>query len=337
MTAISLIMPTVDWGLTFALCLQAAQAALGPGDELLVVFDGVPPPPPAWLNATGACLLSTGQRQGPAAARNLGAAQAHLPILVFVDADVAIHSDALDRIRAHFSSDPCLSAVFGRYDDQPAAAGLVSRYRNLLHHHTHSSHPGPARTFWAGLGAIRREAFLAAGGFDAATYPRPSIEDIELGLRLSHGSARLLLDPAIEGTHHKRWSLRSMLATDIRRRAIPWSRLLLQRRQGSSVLNLDARARLSTLLSLALVLSSVALAWWPWIWPLPLLALAGVVLLNHRFHRLCLRQGGPALALVAISLQVVYFLYSALTFAVVLLQHTLCALRAATARPWMKP
>jgi glycosyltransferase involved in cell wall biosynthesis len=334
---LSLVMPTIAWEGTFPRCADAALKSLRPGDQALFVFDGSPPEPPAWLLATGACLLCTSHRQGPAAARNLGARQARQPILVFVDADVEIHSDALDRLRAHFCADPGLSAVFGSYDNQPAAPGLVSRYRNLLHHHTHSSHPGQASTFWAGLGAIRREAFLAVGGFDAVAYPRPSIEDIELGLRLSDGGARLLLDPAIQGTHHKLWTLRSMLTTDIRQRAIPWSRLLLQRHQGSSVLNLDWRARLSTLLSLALALSSGALAWWPWIWPLPLLALAGVLLLNHRFHRLCLRQGGPALALVAISLQVIYFLYSALTFAVVLLQHHLCAIRAAAARMWMKP
>ena len=41
-----------------------------------------------------------------------------------------------------------------------------------------------ARTVWAGLGAIRRKAFEAIKGFDADRYPRPSIEDIELGDRL---------------------------------------------------------------------------------------------------------------------------------------------------------
>jgi hypothetical protein len=30
----------------------------------------------------------------------------------------------------------------------------------------HVSSPGPAATFWAGLGAIRRDAFDAVGGFD---------------------------------------------------------------------------------------------------------------------------------------------------------------------------
>ena len=116
--------------------------------------------------------------------------------------------------------------MFGSHDDRPAAPGVVSRFRNLLHHHTHSSHPDPTSTFWAGLGAVRRQTFLDLGGFDAEAYQRPCIEDIDFGLRLSDAGGRILLDPAIQGTHHKRWTLRSMVVTDIRQRAIPWSRRL---------------------------------------------------------------------------------------------------------------
>ena len=51
---------------------------------------------------------------------------------------------------------------------------------------TTCTRPAPVRptTFWTGLGAVRRDAFLAVGGFDGARYPHPSIEDIELGRRL---------------------------------------------------------------------------------------------------------------------------------------------------------
>lgn len=49
-------------------------------------------------------------------------------------------------------------------------------------------------------------------------------------MRHSESGARILLDPAIQGTHHKQWTLASMVATDIRQRAIPWSRLLLLQR-----------------------------------------------------------------------------------------------------------
>ena len=75
----------------------------------------------------------------------------------------------------------------------------MSAFRNLLHHHVHQQAAGPATTFWAGLGAVRREAFLASAGFDAERYPVPSIEDIELGMRLAPTAARIGLDPRDPG------------------------------------------------------------------------------------------------------------------------------------------
>jgi glycosyltransferase involved in cell wall biosynthesis len=173
--AISLVMPTITWDQPFACCLQAALASLAPSDELLVVFDGPTSELPTWLEASAATVLHTGQRSGPAAARNLAAKEARGEILLFVDADVELHPDAVERVRRHFGADQSLQALFGSYDDRPAAAGVVSRFRNLLHHHTHTSQPGPACTFWAGCGAVRRERFLALGGFDAEAYRQPGL------------------------------------------------------------------------------------------------------------------------------------------------------------------
>ncbi len=321
--AISLVMPTITWGQPFACCLQAALAGLAPSDELLVVFDGPPSELPPWLEASAATVLHTGQRSGPAAARNLAATQALGEILLFVDADVELHPDAVERVRRHFDADPSLQALFGSYDDRPAAAGVVSRFRNLLHHHTHTSQPGPACTFWAGCGAVRRERFLALGGFDAKAYRQPCIEDIEFGLRLHDDGGRILLDPTIQGTHHKRWTLSLMVRTDIQQRAIPWSRLLLGRRKIPPTLNLSISARISAGLSLVLPLALAAhqpsLAW-------PLAAgdccrgLCSVVAaLNRSFLGLLLRQGGIWLAAPGALLQVLYLMYSSLSFAAVLI------------------
>ncbi|MFO0006365.1 MAG: glycosyltransferase family 2 protein, partial [bacterium] len=105
-----------------------------------------------------------------------------------------LHPESLDQFRRVFQEDPTLDAVFGSYDDAPAAPGVVSRFRNLLHHHTHHSHGGLTSTFWAGCGAMRRDRFLALGGFDTV-YGQPSIEDVELGLRLWRQGGRILLDP----------------------------------------------------------------------------------------------------------------------------------------------
>ena len=190
----------------------------------------------------------------------------------------------------------------------------------LVNKHTHTSHPGPARTFWAGCGAMRRSRFLSIGGFDRH-YQRPSIEDIELGMRLAAVGGRLLLDPAILCTHHKHWSLRSMVVTDIRQRALPWSRLLRRRPHGPVGLNLTPAARLSGLLTLLLLACLLAL---PWAAPAGwgalacLLALLG---LNQRFYAFCLRARGLGFLLAAIPLHLLYFFYSSLTYALVAMEH----------------
>src|SRR5207244_3699087 len=128
--------------------------------------------------------------EGPARARNLGAHAAAGDLLFFVDADVAIGPDAIDQILAAFEDDPGLAAVFGSYDDEPDAPNFLSQYRNLLHHHVHQTSCAAASTFWAGCGAIRRDVFLAAGGFDER-YRNPSVEDIELGYRLTRDGQRI--------------------------------------------------------------------------------------------------------------------------------------------------
>ena len=147
---LSAIVPATDRPAQLERCLRAIRAADDGPDEV-VVIDTAPEP-------------------GPSAARNLGADRADGDVLVFVDSDVLPHSDAFARIRAAFASDPELAAVFGSYDDSPAAPGAVSGFRNLLHHYVHQESAGDATTFWAGLGAIRRDAFVRAG---AAIFPQP--------------------------------------------------------------------------------------------------------------------------------------------------------------------
>jgi len=271
--ALSVIVPASDGRDTLAAALTALEPELESEDELHVVRTG----------------------NGPAAARNAGALGAGCDVLVFVDSDVAVHRGALDRIRAAFGADPELTALFGSYDDAPADTHAVSRFRNLLHHHTHQQGAGAATTFWSGLGAIRRDVFHAVGGFDTENCP-DAMEDIELGMRLNARGARLVLDPELRGTHLKRWTLREMVRTDLIRRGVPWVQILLRRRELSSALNLSPRHRATAALHLLAVLR-------------PRLAapcLLAVIALNHRFYALLLRRGGPRLTAAGVGLHLVH-------------------------------
>jgi GT2 family glycosyltransferase len=258
------------------------RAAQGPDDELIVIE--LPP------------------GLSPAAARNAGARQASGDVVVFVDSDVVVHHDALARIRNAFA-DGAIDALFGSYDDSPAAPGVVAGFRNLLHHHVHQSNPGPADTFWSGLGAIRRAVLEHDGGFAQDRYPHPSIEDIELGGRLHANGAVIVLDPAVQGTHLKAWTLTSMVATDFARRGVPWVALLVATGRVSKTLNLGWRHRLSALSAAALVAGLVVRRR-----PVVAMSIAAFVGLNVRFYLLLMRRRGPADAALGVALHLVHHL-----------------------------
>ena len=101
-----------------------------------------------------------GKAHGPAYARNRGFEVSRGEIVVFIDADCVVHTDTLSRLADRFAADPDLGAAFGSYDDRPPAAGLMSQYRNLIHHFVHHQNAGFVETFWAGAGAIRRSSPL---------------------------------------------------------------------------------------------------------------------------------------------------------------------------------
>src|SRR5262249_6094254 len=148
-------------------------------------------------------------------------------ILLFLDGDVLAPLDVIGHVRALFRGDPALDALFGSYDDAPEEGDFLSQYKNLLHHYVHQNGRARAFTFWAGCGAVRRDVFLALGGFDEK-YTRPSIEDIELGWRLNRAGHKVALCKDLQVKHLKRWRLSSLLQSDIMDRAIPWAQMIVR-------------------------------------------------------------------------------------------------------------
>lgn len=318
---LSVVIPVYNGADHLPKCLEALRASTLPPDEIVVVDDSSTDNSAAIALAQGCKLVQLKARpRGPATARNRGVRASSGSIVIFIDCDVAVHSDTLRLMEEQFLADENLSAVFGSYDDAPTNKALVSQYRNLLHHHVHQSSHREASSFWAGCGAIRREAFEEADGFDE-TYRWASIEDIELGLRLRAAGHRLLLCREIQATHRKQWTLRQVVHTDIFYRAIPWTRLLFTHKRMPSDLNLRWQNRISGLAVWALVLCAISGGN-----ESLLLGGAAIALLlscNWSLYRLFARRGGIPFLLGAVALHWLHYLYASGTFMVILLEACL--------------
>ena len=214
-----------------------------------------------------------------------------------------------------------MESVFGSYDDDPLANGFVARFKNLTHHYVHQQGRPEAGTFWAGCGAVRRSTFLEVGGFDAELFPRPSIEDIELGYRLRERGFTVRLCRDVQVKHLKRWTLAGMIRTDVLDRGVPWTRLMLARGTMEKDLNVTWRHRLGVglawVLAPALLLSPLA----PWLLAVAAGAGAALCLVNLDLYRFYLRRGGVAFALGAVPMHWLHYLYSGVAFAGGLLSH----------------
>lgn len=296
--------------------LQRCLAALAKSDyedfDVLVVDDGSTEPVEPLVAQYGFAYLRIDGPGGPARARNRGVTLVKGKYLVFIDADVCVHPDTLRRFAEVFNADSGIDAVVGSYDETPAEPGFFSQYKNLFHHYVHQTSGGYINTFWSGCGAMRRDLFLAFGGFDEERYRRPAIEDIELGTWVTAAGFQIVLAPQVKATHLKRWTLWSILKTDIVDRGVPWIKLMLRAGAAANTLNAKSSQRLSVALTwLAALL--LPLVWWlPFAGVIAFLLLSIVSALNFDFYRYFVTHSGVWFTLRVLPLHWLYFWYCGL-------------------------
>lgn len=325
---LSVVIAAYNAEATVAACLQAACAQAGAETEIIVVDDCSEDATAATADRFPVELLRLPVRSGVAAARNAGARAARGAILLFLDADVVPTADLVAR-GVNTMAQEGVDAVIGSYDARPAIRSTVSLFKNLAHHYFHQNARREAATFWGACGFIRRDLFMAAGGFDQQRYLLPSIEDVELGARLVAGGATIIVDRDLQVTHLKRWTLPSLLATDVTRRAIPWTLLALENGSFPADLNFTWRQRLAALTAVALTAALMATLQWSRMGLVFGALLAAAAILNRDLYRLFYDHGGVRLAVRGFLLQQLYYLYSLVGLAAGVLIH--CARRIANA------
>jgi glycosyltransferase involved in cell wall biosynthesis len=327
--SVSVVVPVHGGGKDFERCLESLIACDPAPHEIIVVADG--PSDGAWrrAEAAGTTLLKLTRTGGPARARNRGAETARGDVLLFVDADVTISPDAIQRVRQAFERAPDVAALFGSYDDAPDKPNFISQYKNLFHHYVHQNGAVDASTFWGACGAIRRDVFAAMGGFNE-TYRYPSIEDIELGYRLKRNGYRIRLEKDLQIKHLKRWGLASLLKADIFRRALPWTELILAQGRMIDDLNLTLKSRMTAAACCLLPVLLAASVFMPALLAVAA-ALAGVLIwMDRRIYGFFRRRRGLWFAVKTVPMVWIYYLYGSAAFAVGYTRHLLFGRRHGT-------
>ena len=198
---ISVVLPVGNGSTLVGDVVRAIAEASPPPGEVVVVDDRVSDGSLNAVRAEGwARVIANDGGPGPAGARNAGARAARRPLIFFVDADVFVPADVFERIAAAYGEG--VDGVVGVEAELPALPNLASRYKNLWMRYTYLILPRRVDLFYTSCASIKKESFLAAGGFDEG-YVRPSVEDTAFGRTLAAHGIRIILDKNVEVEHRK--------------------------------------------------------------------------------------------------------------------------------------
>jgi len=189
------------------------QRLAGPQWELMVIPNEAEPN--EWPGDGRVRVFPSG-RVGPAAKRDMGAVQAKGEILVFLDDDSYPEPNLLEVANPYFS-DPEVVALGGpgitpRSDafwQRVSGAVFLSRFTGGAPERYVAVGIARQMDDWPSVNLlVRREAFLAVGGFDCKYWPG---EDTKLCLKLKQTGKKLIYVPEMAVWHHRRAGLRAHL------------------------------------------------------------------------------------------------------------------------------
>lgn len=212
----SIIIPARDSALELRECLLGLKRSSLPPKEVIVVNDGstdATATVAAEFEVTG---INLDQHHGANYCRNMGANAATGDILLFLDSDVVVEPDTLQRALDAFS-DKRIEAIVGLYSAVHPHPSLASQYKNLWIRYSYLKSGPHIDWIFGAVAAFRKDVFLRLGGFDDTMLMRYGGEDLELGKRFVHHNRLIRFEPSIEVIHLKRHTLKTLLWNDFRR------------------------------------------------------------------------------------------------------------------------
>lgn len=194
MPELSVIIPAWNAAKTLPFCLEALARQTVARDrfEVIVVDDGSSDRT-VEIASRYAVRCHSQENQGPAAARNQGAALAQGSLIFFTDADCVPDPAWLEEMAAPFAR-PEVAAVKGAYRTEQTS--LVARFAQLEFEErfrmlARRDSIDMVDTYSAGF---RKDIFQQLGGFDTR-FPEANNEDTEFSYRMAEAGHRMVFAP----------------------------------------------------------------------------------------------------------------------------------------------
>jgi glycosyltransferase involved in cell wall biosynthesis len=219
---ISIVIPAYNAARTLDECLQAVRCSDYDAYEVIVVDDASTDSSAA-VAACHACrVVHLPENVGAAVAKNFGAREAAGDIILFTDADILLPPDALGWVAENLS-DPTVAGVVGLLGPKLRYGNFSSQFKNLWMYHTYArlarsrAAQDGVGLFFTSVAAIRKDVFVAQGGFDSHYRGASITEDVEFGQRLLTAGHKIRLDGRLAVEHLKRYTFGELLKTDLKR------------------------------------------------------------------------------------------------------------------------
>ncbi len=190
-------------------CLRSMAPQRSLLSEVIVVDDGSSDTSGEVARAACCDVITLPRRRGLKAARNVGASRAAGEILVFIDADTTVRPGWAGALRAAFADGASLA---GGGITWPEPHSLAERLRSGGYWHDETARNGFLPFVSGAHFAIRREIFVALGGFD----DKPISEDLDLSFRAQLAGYDVSFVPKAELVHWPRRSVRGLLRQRMR-------------------------------------------------------------------------------------------------------------------------
>ncbi len=201
------MIPAYNAEATLESCLDSLKKQTVEPVQVILVDDCSTDGTASIASEAGIQVLHSPLRGGPAMARNAGAESAEGDIILFLDADVIVPPDLIEKIEGYYNSDSSTVAVQTFYSPYCPAANLVSRYQNFYYFHTLARIKlDSVATFATWCAAVMKDTFIEIGGFNTS-IPEPTVEDEELGYEIADRGRKIALARDIQVTHLASYTL----------------------------------------------------------------------------------------------------------------------------------